>query len=340
MLTSDVPQFHSYVKQIFSVYFRDMKISSGLVYQFLIIIHKDLSADLYLNGPPIVLTTRPKKAVSEGEIIYLTDVADVLKLGFEDVTLSETDKVICCFKVDWKFALLFDFRANGKLDVDKIYTELASLYRYLSFQGVYEAFEPRAQYEEIKKRGWFPFVEILDEYDSLIKVYDDKFAFEGKLSELLNRFDKDRINKITGRWWAHKAFKEKEKMLKAGINAFLRGDDEGYIQSIKTLYTEIEGILLFHYFRETGKGSMKMSDLLDYVLQKGRVKSGSDQSFFFPLKFFEYLRDVLFADFDLESQKTDISRHTVSHGVADVGDYTKERAVQAILILDQIYFYL
>ena len=56
--------------------------------------------------------------------------------------------------------------------------------------------------------------------------------------------------------------------------------------------------------------------------------------------FTNYLKNFLFKNFDLESGKIDLSRHSLAHGVAKEEDYTRVRALQMILILDQIYFYL
>jgi hypothetical protein len=52
----------------------------------------------------------------------------------------------------------------------------------------------------------------------------------------------------------------------------------------------------------------------------------------FPLSFFNYLKEVIFPNFDLESGDIHLSRHTSSHGVAKPQEYTQERALQMILI--------
>ena len=48
----------------------------------------------------------------------------------------------------------------------------------------------------------------------------------------------------------------------------------------------------------------------------------------------------VFENFDLTTGNVDLSRHTLSHGYANANDFNKAKALQAILILDQIYFYL
>jgi hypothetical protein len=54
--------------------------------------------------------------------------------------------------------------------------------------------------------------------------------------------------------------------------------------------------------------------------------------------FLTYLRDVVFARFDTVSGRVAMSRNSSSHGVAPAELYTQERALQTILVLDQIYF--
>ena len=109
----------------------------------------------------------------------------------------------------------------------------------------------------------------------------------------------------------------------------------------KNSLTEIEGIIRLQYFSDTGKSKdVKISDLLKYLIEKGKIKSGSDYSLFLPIPFLKYLEDVVFSNFDLATNKIDLSRHSSSHGVAKADDYTKIKALQMILILDQIYFYI
>ena len=56
--------------------------------------------------------------------------------------------------------------------------------------------------------------------------------------------------------------------------------------------------------------------------------------------FSSYLVENIFKEFDPETGEVDLSRHSALHGVALGEDYKPERALQALLTLDQIYFYL
>jgi hypothetical protein len=134
---------------------------------------------------------------------------------------------------------------------------------------------------------------------------------------------------------------DKKAILESGIHSYLSDDAEGFIACIKILLTEIEGIVRLHYFKETGKGKdVHIPNLINHVFDKGNIKTGSEESLFFPRDFLYYLKEAIFPQFDLERGDIALSRHTSSHGVAKAEDYSKIRAVQMILILDQLYFYL
>lgn len=339
---SDEPEFYTYTEQISNIFLNKLGIFINTVFQFLVLIHKDLSADLYINDFPIAIEIRAKRDIRKGEVVRQGDIADIRRLKFPDIKIVETDKVIYCFKVGWKFALFFDLNRQDNLDVDEMFLALGELYRYLSFQYVYNVLESKVQFEEMIKDGWFPFIEIIgSEYKGLTKAYENKFDFENKIKKLVDSFNKVRIEKIAKKWWSNQIFKDKQPLLEAGVNAYLRGDNDGFINCIKTLSSEIEGIIRFQYFSETGKGkNVHLQALLQHIIKKGKIKSGSDYSLLFPLPFLSYLKNIVFANFNLESGRVDLSRHSSSHGVANAGDYTKIKALHMILILDQIYFYI
>lgn len=340
-LTSDDPEFYKNFDQLASVYFAKAKVLVNNVYQFLIILHHDLSADLYLNELPVIVEISLKRNVKKGETITTGDIADIRRLKFQNIQLKETDKVIYCFKVGWKFGLYFDLDRAEDLDLDRLYVDLGSLYRYLSFQEVYKVLESQSQFEEMLKDGWFPFIETLSgEYNKLSEAYSDKFDFDNRVNRIINNFDRNRIEKFTEKWWTNSNFKEKEPLIKAGIEAYLSNNTSGFINCIKNLLTEIEGIIRYQYFHTTGEGKATFTDLLNYIVDKGKEKSDSEDSLFLPSQFLKYLKDVAFAAFDLESGKLDLSRHSSSHGVAKPHEYTKTKALQALLILDQVYFYI
>lgn len=339
-ITSDQPEFHRYIEQLESVLLNKAGVLPNSVYQFLAVIHEDLSSDLYINDFKVVIEAMAKRDIQKSEHVTLTDIADIRRLRFLEISVIPTDRLVFCFKVSWKFGLFFDL--TRELNVDEMELDSGRLFRLLAFQHVYESLENEPQFEAMERDGWFPFIEIAGhEYKILLRCYEDKFDFESQIEQIIRSFDQNRIEKIVGRWWRKQVFQEKRDILQAGVNAFLRGDKEDNISCIKTLLSEAEGIMRLQYLKDAGKGkSVKVQELLTYILEKGRKKSGSDSSLFLPAKFFEYLRDVIFAQFDLEADQVSLSRHSSSHGVAKTESYTSARALQAILIIDQLYFYI
>lgn len=341
-VTSDEPEFYTYVDQISNIFLAKPGISTNATSKFLVLIHQDLSADLYINDFKVVAWIRTKRAIQKGESVRRNDIADMGKLEFPDIKITKTDKVICCLKVGWKFGLFFDLDRRKDLDFGEMSLVLGALYRYLSFQHVYKILESEAPFKEMINDGWFPFIEIIgEEFEILSKAYRNEFDFKNRIGKLVDSFDRARIERIINKWWGNKIFKDKQSLIEAGVNAYLHDNNDGFINCIKTLSSEIEGILRFHYLSETGRGNkVKLQDLLQHIIEKGRTKSGSDYSLFLPLPFFMYLKDSVFANFNLESSKVGLSRHSSSHGVAKAGDYTKMKALQMILTLDQICFFI
>ncbi|MGB3479219.1 MAG: hypothetical protein WBB67_08660 [bacterium] len=341
-ITSDEQEFYLYIEQIAASFLNKNNIPSDSVYQFLIIIHQDLSADLYINDFQAIAEIMSKKDIIEGDLARECDIADIKSLKFPEVKIIETDKIVYCFKVGWKFGLFFDLDRRQPLDLDDLYLRIGILYRYLRFQYVYNLIEKEPHYGEMVKDGWFPFVSLLgSEFRSLIELYKNKFDFNSKIDRFVDTFDKARLDRIINKWWNKEIFKEKQSILQAGIDSFLEKSDKGHINCIKNLYSEIDGIIRILYFRDSDKDErITTQKMLGYILKRAREKSGDDLSLLLPYKFFEYLKDIAFADFDLEKGKIDLSRHSTSHGVASAESYTKMKALQAILILDQIYFYI
>ena len=206
----------------------------------------------------------------------------------------------------------------------------------------YQSLESEPLLEKMVTDGWFPFVEILgNEYKTLFETYqNDKFAYDDTVEKLLDGFNETRLRKITDKWWEKPLFQEKQELIHAGIDAFLGGTKSGYINCIKTLYSEIEGIMRSLYLEDSGERTRHIQKLIDRLIEVGERRVEDDQSLLLPQYFSRYLVENIFKEFDPETGEVDLSRHSALHGVALGEDYKPERALQALLTLDQIYFYL
>ena len=347
--TSDDSGFYKYMEEISRVYFSSTEcpINVNNIHEFLILVHSDMSVDLYINDINITTNVRLKQSIDTwdvGAIIRYVDIADISELNFPDIEIQDSDSVICCLKVGWKFLLYFDADSRNKkgLDFGSMQTDLGRLYRYLSFQYVYLTLESKEHFKEMVKDGWFPFVEILsNDYKVLAASYEDgNLPSDSELKRLLDKFNELRVKSMTDKWWDNHIFQDKRELLQAGINAFIKGTKSDYINCIKNLYTEIEGIMHSVYFEHCGENTRDTRKLVDYLITVAKKTVNDDQSLLLPQHFLEYLTESIFKNFDFATSTRDLSRHTSSHGVAEAKEYTPERALQALLTLDQIYYFL
>lgn len=342
-LTSDEREFHVYMEQISNIVIEKAKeagviISPDTLVGFVLVIHKDTTGELHLDGAKMTMEVLAKRTVQVGEAVYARDIGDIRRLKYHALTLASSDKIVVCFKVGWKFGMFFDLADDRELDKDKMERDLATLYKRLRYQALYEALADEATVERMIEAGWFPFIEVIGgDFDPLIKAYQTEFNIEAKEKELVSMFSSERIEKIAERWWRNSSLTKHKTVLQAGLDAFKRSDP---ISSIKIIMTEIEGVLADIHLAEKGS-TAKTKVLLEHAVEKGVKKADGEASLFFPLDFLEYLLKVAYPRFDPNTPETaGASRHTIGHGYAAGETYTQARALQVILTLDQIAFYL
>lgn len=344
-LTSDDDLFYRYIDQISDMYINRLAIMRDHVCHLLVIIHFDHSVDIYMNSDvKAVVEMISKRAITEGYNITIDDIADIKRLKFQDTQILDSDKIIYCFKVGWKFGLFFNVStdAKHKLDLDALYFELGNLYRTLRFEHVYKTIEANQLSSNMMNDGWFPFIDIIgNDYKELVEIYNSDIELKSRTLEWTNRFTETRLHRITEKWWTKNVYRDKKQILLAGIESFNIGKKGGYINCIKNLITEIEGVLRNEYYIATNKGNkVGMKELCEHLMSEAQNKTKNTDSLFLPTMFIKYLNDVVFANFNLENGNISLSRHSSAHGVADQNDYSREKALQMILILDQMYYYL
>jgi len=191
----------------------------------------------------------------------------------------------------------------------------------------------------VSEDGWFPFLELLGgDYRELADLYATPDA-RRFVDHFIDRFNAERLQAIVQRWWRNPVFQAKEEILLAGIDSFRIGTQRGAIACLKILYSEIEGLIRIACSKENNAANLNFKDLVRYVDEKGRQNFDTN-SLAFPDAFYRYVKDHVFASFDLATGDIPLSRHSSSHGVAEAATYTRAKALQAILTLDQLSFYL
>ena len=342
-ITSNEKSFFTVMRDIYGIFVQSF-VQLEECNRFLILRHKDKSADIYVNDFERILRCIKKRELMPGQLVRTNDIADIVGLEFPNIEISKTDTIIFSMRVGWKFGLYFNFSANPnlargvELDLSQISHELGYAYRFLLFEDEYDIIKNSELYPKMLSDGWFPFIELIGaDYQELSKFYSHQWL--DQIDDFLKRFDGGRINNMTKSWWSKRQFQDKRKLIEAGISAFLQGGNSGYVNCINTLYPQIEGIMGFEFHREHGRNP-SFRELKEYIRDKAKNRFASEDSLGFPDYFYEFLGKEIFQKFDLSTGKTDLARHSLAHGYAKQEDFTKVKALQALLILNQIFFYL
>ena len=343
LITSDQPEFYLYMKQITNFIVgparkAGVELLIDQVSTLLLVTHVDGTADLYFQNVPMTLEILAKHDLAGGQVVYQSSIADIRRVRFPGIDLKSTDGVFICFKVGWKFGLFFDLANDRILNTDAMEISLGNLYRYLSFEEAYTALGNQDVFAKIVEAGWFPFLEIIGgEFEKLVAAYKANFNIQAEEELLLKNFDNVRIDRLTERWWKRECLTNRKAIIEPAIEAFKRCDP---VSCLKIILTEIEGVIQDARIADAGTGA-KIKDLLKYATEQGLKKTGDQASLLFPKEFLKYLSDYTFANFNPQKPEAGImSRHSVGHGGATADAYTQMRALQAILTLDQISFYL
>jgi hypothetical protein len=244
------------------------------VSQFLIVIHANMTADVYMNDIPCMLKVRAKRAIAAFEAVSSKDLADIEELRFINIDIRQDDRLVYCFKRNWRFGLYFDLDPSHEraFDVSELFQNLGRYFRYLSFYDEYATLEDNELFERLFTDGWFPFMELMGgDFDKLSVAYRYSDSAPGLYSDFVKRFDTDRVSAIAARWWDFGVFEAKRPILQAGVDAYLSATDSGYINCIKTLQSEIDGILRLEYFKEERR-EPSFNDLVKYIHKKAVAK--------------------------------------------------------------------
>jgi hypothetical protein len=181
-LTSDSPYFHRVIEGL-EVFIASAarRVGSPInlkrASSILLVIHPDTTAKLWIDTAAVSIAAMAKRAVSAGEIVFESDIIDVVAVDFPDVEIGPSDKIIYVFREAWRFGLGFDFNPKNEFDRDTFARELGTLFRKLKYRHLYELLENPTQFSQLTAAGWFPFSEIIGhEFKDLLQASEAGFA--------------------------------------------------------------------------------------------------------------------------------------------------------------------
>jgi hypothetical protein len=342
-LTSEDAIFHKLMEGLASMLAHHTQqlgilVDIGRANLVLLVIRPDLNAELWVDTAAASIRCMAKGPVKAGQAVFDRDIADVTGMEFPGVSIGTDDQILCVLRQDWRFGVFFDFNPTKNLSIDDVTSQLGTLYRNLKYRHLYDSLANEAVVERLAAAGWFPFVEIVpSEFRRLAAASEEGWDLAEPGAELVKAFDADRLKRIQERWMTRPHFASKASILEPAIQGFLRREP---VPVLKILLTEIEGVLALAFAAKHARQPKNLEELLTFSTDTAAAKSGGSDTLLFSAAFAKYLRTCTFANFDPTAGLISAgSRHAISHGAAGAETYTMERALQAILTLDQLAFY-
>lgn len=339
-ITSDHPAFHRIVEGLGRVL--NHKLDQAQAGQHIdransvvVVIKPDNTAKVWLDGAAMSIEMLALRSMAAGSPVFDRDIGDVTGLWFPLIEVETHDRLIIIFREGWRFALFFDL--TRELPIEEAKRALGQLYRLLKYRELYDLLGNSERFDRLVRAGWFPFTEIVSaDFRELMETCENGFDFDDAEEKLLAKFDAERLDRMLARWIARPHLASREALLREAVDTFKDGKA---ISVLKIILTEIEGILRDAHKAATGR-SAKLPALLKFAASSGEKKAGAPDTLLFPAAFGRYLESHTFANFDPDQEAGSAgSRHAVGHGAAASASYTRIRALQALLTLDQIAFY-
>jgi hypothetical protein len=291
-------------------------------------------AHVYLNFDTIkgAVVKRPVKA---GSAVMQSDIADVRSVSFSEFPMPATGAIVYSFREGWRRALYFDYSMLPD-EPDRALTGLPEMFgQFHNIMLFRDLFRMRPELlENMYEAGWFPFIRLpLPLLKNLHSALEAGFPTDNEVRQLVESIADDELLRLAEQWKTKPLFSPHADFLERAVRHYTSGD---YVSAAHILAPRIEGILRGLHLGKGGKP--KSPQLLDTLVAEVR-QAVKGPSAFLPEAFRQYLQTYLYAGFDLEQGRIAFSRNSIAHGVTPADQFDRVRALQLLLIVDQIAFY-
>lgn len=337
-ITSFDPDFNALATQIVDMYSEE--ISDANINNLLVLIRDKIT--YVFNNFPVAMDVylSNSQTIKAGSLIFKNQLIDILKIKFEDSLYKfefyKGDKIIYLFRNEFNFGLYYNFLKNDNKDT--IEQDIAKVYKLLSYNQVFSTLNNVQLFPRLLNDGWFPFISLIrfDIFKLIIDYYEADKSNNNSILFIKNFFSKEVMFDIMERWWTNFALYNKKSILESGVSLYFSNTKEGYLASIKILITEIEGILRIA-FKDEIKNT-KITSFIEKLKELNFKKYNTDISLVIPTQFIDYISNSIFGNFN--DINIPDNRNSISHGVAHEGQYTWQRALQIILTIDHLVYFL
>jgi hypothetical protein len=302
----------------------------------LILIRRDETATVFVNELQLILRVRPKRALSEGDPITPDDIATIQKLELLGIEIPPADGVLFIFSVGWRKGMFFDFQPLhspfAPRDFD-LPSQFGYHYAYLAYQDFFKIGE--AQWKELFAQGWFPFISLDVATRKKILLHAQlRTPIDQDISSIVQEVSR-KAPQMLERWARDPLMAQRIEVLRNGVARYIDAD---FVSATAILYPQVEGVMrLFHLSRRTPERPTFDRLVRSVVGDTDAPLAGP--YLLLPRMFRRYLEEVYLAGF-VPGEDAKPSRHSFAHGVASPDKFSPAQATIAILLLDQVGYFL
>lgn len=313
-----------------------VNIRPSMIDHLLAIARKDLKTTIYVNEVSILAKVRAARSIQAGELVREDDIADISEIEFQGVEIPNDAAIICILSSGWRKGLFFDFMPLAKEGIERDYDLkklLGSYFAYLSNQAIFALTE--IGWGFLFDHQWFPFISLPKK---LLRTIASLAAKKSDLDSLLPRIHEHVANLLPAmleRWSQTELFGSHIEFLKHAAKKF---SEEDYLSATAIIYPCIEGLLRSVHETLTLSEKATQETLTERLIDSRRGEL-HDYSWLLPEMFHRYLNQVYFTNFE-PGKPARLSRNSLGHGIAEVGDFNQKATCIGFLALDQIYYFM
>lgn len=342
VLSDEGKEFWDQAEGVIGTYFGDVLHTRGIlpsqIDNFVAVINKDKTAQVYINESKFVMRVQSVVPVKAGQGVRKDDIGDVEELRIDGVEIPKSSGLVIYATFGWRRMLFWDFSPLSNDGPERAYELEKILAQGYSRCLFNEHFKGDAEIvRSINETGWFPFVDLgVDLRKRLLNTPSSTFDRAQFTAEASTRLLEKLDHKMES-WSKGGVFEGHFDFLRQSVTSYREGN---YLVSISVFLPRLEAILKKVHGGEAWK--IPQSKWVDGVT-RGKHSDPSRFSILFPHVFKQYVQSFVYKNFDgdaymREGAQPELGRHSAMHGVAKSSDYNLENATKLLLVASQIHY--
>lgn len=302
-------------------------------HQILILFHNDGRIEIWINEGIFQVHARVRRDVNAGELAKLGDISDVEGVRCVGADLPERCGFASFTALHGNRCLVFDLRPTldgsdgGSCGPGAL---LTASFTYILFRQQLSLTE--LEWQAMLEQGWFPFVCLdVETVGAMIQAMREAKPIDVCLPRITECV-RSLLPEIGRYFSSHAVFDRHRAVIVQALAAYERRD---YALANTALLVRAEGLLRDYYARGEAKKKPQQELYLNAIAQRS---THNPLSLLRPQRFADYLKSVVFAyeDFKDPATVTMVTRHSVSHGVADSNLLNEKFSTIALLCVYQL----